>query len=184
MSQASPSNPSRAWVFGDKIDTDVLAPGALMKLSPDALARHCLEAVRPAFAKEVRPGDLVIGGASFGIGSSREQAAQSLRLLGVKAVIAKSFARIFYRNAFNLGLPALICPQADEIKDGDLVNLDLQTGALDNITTGARLNVSPIPEHMAKIIDAGGLMDFLESQMPGSDSAVAIGSKQGTRDDG
>jgi 3-isopropylmalate dehydratase small subunit len=110
MSQASPSNPSRAWVFGDKIDTDVLAPGALMKLSPDALARHCLEAVRPAFAKEVRPGDLVIGGASFGIGSSREQAAQSLRLLGVKAVIAKSFARIFYRNAFNLGLPALICP--------------------------------------------------------------------------
>jgi 3-isopropylmalate/(R)-2-methylmalate dehydratase small subunit len=152
----------RAFVFGDKIDTDLLAPGALMKLAPEDLARHCLAAIRPDFAATVQQGDFVVAGASFGVGSSREQAVQSLRLLGVRAVLAKSFARIFYRNAFNLGLPALILPQVDEIGEGDRLQLDLGASVLDNITIGRSYRLSPIPAQMAQIIAAGGLMAHLE----------------------
>jgi 3-isopropylmalate/(R)-2-methylmalate dehydratase small subunit len=178
MSMERTAEEGRAWVFGDKIDTDVLAPGALMKLAPEALAAHCLAAIRPGFAAQVRPGDLVVGGYSFGIGSSREQAAQSLRVLGVKAVIAKSFARIFYRNAFNLGLPAMICPDVDHISDGDRVRLDLASGSLENLTTGKRLALSPIPDHMAQMIDAGGLMAYLERRM-GLRPSTTEGQKDG-----
>jgi 3-isopropylmalate/(R)-2-methylmalate dehydratase small subunit len=154
----------RAWVFGDRIDTDVLAPGSLMKLSPEALAQHCLAAVSPTFAKEVRPGDIIVAGEGFGIGSSREQAAVSLKILGVQAVLAKSFARIFYRNAINLGLPALFFPQAGEIKDGDEMKVDFATGAIENVTRGARYAVSPVPEHLMTIMRAGGLMPYLEAR--------------------
>ena len=170
MSSVSNENAAgRAFVFGDKIDTDVLAPGALMKLAPEDLARHCLSAVRPDFSRTVALGDFVVAGASFGVGSSREQAAQSLRILGVKAVLAKSFARIFYRNAFNLGLPALIFPQADEIADGDRLRLDLGDGSLDNETSGRRYALSPIPPQMAQIIAAGGLMAQLEQRLQRGD---------------
>lgn len=168
-------SPGRAWVFGDRIDTDVLAPGALMKLKPEDLARHCLAAIRPSFAQEVAAGDVVVAGAAFGVGSSREQAAQSLRLLGVKAVLAKSFARIFYRNAFNLGLPALIFPAADTVRDGDRIALDLSTGLVENLTTGARHEVSPIPPHMAAIIQAGGLMAHLQQRRGGGDQGSTHG---------
>ena len=152
----------RAWTFGDRIDTDVLAPGALMKLAPEALAQHCLKAVSPQFAQEVQAGDFIVAGRSFGIGSSREQAAVSLRILGVRAVLAKSFARIFYRNALNLGLPALFFEQADEIADGDRLALDLRAGTLTNVTSGQTYTVSPIPDHLLGIIEAGGLAPYLK----------------------
>ncbi|MCG8441512.1 MAG: 3-isopropylmalate dehydratase [Caulobacterales bacterium] len=154
----------RAWVFGDRVDTDVLAPGWAMKLDPDALARHCLAAVRPDFPETVRPGDVVVGGADFGIGSSREQAAVSLKTLGVAAVLARSFARIFYRNAINIGLPAVaIAPEAD-IADGDRLSVDLRAGTVTNHTRGARIAVAPIPDHLAGMIEAGGLMAHLQQR--------------------
>jgi 3-isopropylmalate/(R)-2-methylmalate dehydratase small subunit len=175
---------ARAWVFGDKIDTDVLAPGSLMKLAPHALAQHCLQAVRPGFAASVREGDIVVAGHSFGIGSSREQAAQSLRLLGVKAVIAKSFARIFYRNAFNLGLPALICEDVAMIEDGDWVTLDLANGVLNNHSRGVELRLPPVPAQMEKIIAAGGLLPFLDETLAATFKPKAIAGGGSDRSQG
>jgi 3-isopropylmalate/(R)-2-methylmalate dehydratase small subunit len=157
----------RAWVFGDRIDTDVLAPGSLMKLSPRDLASHCLKAVRPEFAERVRPGDVIVAGEAFGVGSSREQAAISLKLLGVQAVVAKSFARIFFRNAFNVGLPVLILDTAGQIADGDEVSIDLRTGRIEDTSLGRVFQVQPIPEHLMQIIAAGGLMEHLKRRIIG-----------------
>jgi 3-isopropylmalate/(R)-2-methylmalate dehydratase small subunit len=151
-------------VFGARIDTDVLAPGALMKLDPEDLAMHCLRAVRPEFASEVRPGDMIVAGPAFGIGSSREQAAVSLKLLGLAAVVAPSFARIFFRNAFNLGLPALRVDGLEAIADGNRLALDLAGGALDDLTTGRSFRFPPVPAHLQAIIAAGGLMAHLKSR--------------------
>jgi 3-isopropylmalate/(R)-2-methylmalate dehydratase small subunit len=158
----------RAWVFGDRIDTDVLAPGALMKLPPAELATHCLKAVRPEFVAAVRPGDFVVAGSAFGVGSSREQAAISLKLLGVRAVIAQSFARIFFRNAFNVGLPALILPEAARIADSAELELDMRAGRLEDRSAGAAYQVQPIPEHLFRIVEAGGLMAYLKRLQAGS----------------
>lgn len=157
-------NIGRAFVYGDGIDTDVLAPGHAMKLGPEGLARHCLEAIDPDFASCVKPGDFVFAGADFGIGSSREQAAISLKKLGVAAVFAKSFARIFYRNAINIGLPALIFPHEGAVSAGDDVSLDLASGRVTNITTGKGYAVSPMPEHLRNMIEAGGLMEALRQR--------------------
>jgi len=157
-----------AWVYGDRIDTDLLAPGYAMKKGPEALAQHTLEAVDPDFAASVQPGDMVVGGADFGIGSSREQAAISLKTLGVSAVIAKSFARIFYRNAINIGLPAVQLDFGDRIKTGDRLRLDLAEGRLDNLTQGERFTVAPIPPHLMAMIEAGGLMASLKARFKGA----------------
>jgi 3-isopropylmalate/(R)-2-methylmalate dehydratase small subunit len=154
----------RAWAFGDRIDTDVLAPGSLMKLAPRELAAHCLAAVRPDFAAGVRDGDVLVAGEAFGVGSSREQAAVSLKLLGVQAVLAKSFARIFYRNAFNLGLPALRLPADAAIADGDRLSIDYRAGRVDNLTRGTSIAVSPIPANLLAIVEAGGLMAYLKQR--------------------
>ncbi len=152
----------RAHLFGDNIDTDVLAPGHLMKLAPAELAQHCLEAVDPDFARTVRPGDFVVAGRNFGMGSSREQAAVSLKLLGVRAVIAPSFARIFFRNAINLGLPAVQFDWAGRISAGDDLELDLRAGRLANLSRGETHHLKPLPESLLAILDAGGLMDMLK----------------------
>jgi 3-isopropylmalate/(R)-2-methylmalate dehydratase small subunit len=154
----------RAFIFGDNIDTDVLAPGHLMKLPPEDLARHCLEAIDPAFASAVQAGDFVVAGHNFGLGSSREQAAISLKLLGVGAVIAPSFARIFYRNALNLGLPALFCDQTEKIKAGDSLKVDATAGTIDNLTTGQKLVCRPIPAHLMAMVNNGGLIAHLLKQ--------------------
>jgi 3-isopropylmalate/(R)-2-methylmalate dehydratase small subunit len=153
-----------AFVFGDNIDTDVLAPGHLMKLSPGDLARHCLEAIDPSFAGRVQKGDFVVAGHNFGLGSSREQAAISLSLLGVGAVIAPSFARIFYRNALNLGLPALFCDDALSIADGDRLEVDPIGGHIANLTTGTKITCRPIPAHLMDMVSAGGLIASLQTQ--------------------
>jgi 3-isopropylmalate/(R)-2-methylmalate dehydratase small subunit len=152
----------RAFVFGDQIDTDLLAPGHLMKLDPDTLANHCLEAVDPRFASSVRPGDFVVAGLNFGLGSSREQAAVSLKRLGVRAVIARSFARIFWRNAINLGLPAVTLADAHEITAGDRLKLDLQAGRLINEISGRLYAFAPVPDHLTAMMRDGGLIAHLK----------------------
>lgn len=154
----------RAFVFGDNIDTDLLAPGHLMKLSADDLAQHCLQAIAPNFAQSVQSGDFVVAGKNFGLGSSREQAAVSLRLLGVGAVIAPSFARIFYRNALNLGLPALFCDEAHRIAEADQLMVDPVLGKITNKTRGEILSCKPIPDHLMAMVRAGGLIAHLKSK--------------------
>jgi 3-isopropylmalate/(R)-2-methylmalate dehydratase small subunit len=157
----------RAWVFGDNVDTDVLAPGIYMKSPLSELAQHCLESVDPDFARNVARGDIVVAGENFGMGSSREQAAQALIELGVAALVAKSFARIFYRNAINLGLPALVCPEADKIKSGDTLTLDPAEGTL-AIAGGASLACEPIPPHLLAMIADGGLLPHLKKKLKGA----------------
>jgi len=152
----------RAFVFGDQIDTDLLAPGHLMKLDPDTLASHCLEAIDPSFSRSVRQGDFVVAGLNFGLGSSREQAAVSLKRLGVRAVIARSFARIFWRNAINLGLPAVTLADAHEIAAGDRLRLDLQAGRLVNETSGRIYGFAPFPDHLTAMMRDGGLIAHLK----------------------
>lgn len=152
----------RAWTFGENIDTDALAPGKYMRLPVAELAQHCLEGVDPDFAPNVKPGDVVVGGRNFGLGSSREQAAEALKILGVAAVIAPSFAGIFYRNAFNLGLPALICPDAGRITAGDRVTLDLEAGVLRNETQGTTMAFRPLPDVLLNLVRRGGLLAHLQ----------------------
>jgi 3-isopropylmalate/(R)-2-methylmalate dehydratase small subunit len=159
------ANPhGRAWVYGDRIDTDLLAPGAYMKLPIDELASHCLEAIDPHFAAGVRPGDFVVAGHGFGIGSSREQAAEALLHFKIAAVVAKSFARIFYRNAINLGLPLIICNLQNSITKGDQLIVDAASGRIENISRNMILQGEPLPEFLLAIINAGGLMSQLERE--------------------
>jgi 3-isopropylmalate/(R)-2-methylmalate dehydratase small subunit len=155
----------RAWVFGDNVDTDVLAPGLYMKGPIDALAKHCLEALDPRFAGAVRPGDIVVAGSNFGMGSSREQAAMALKALGVAAVVAKSFARIFYRNAMNLALPALACPEAGTIAAGDRLFVRFGDGVIENLTQRRHLACEPIPPHLLAMIADGGLLPHLAKKL-------------------
>ena len=155
----------RAWVFGDNLDTDVLAPGQYMKSGIEELARHCLESVDPAFAGSVRPGDVVVGRRNFGTGSSREQAPQALKQLGVAALVAESFAGLFYRNALNLGLPAVVCADARRIRAGDRVRVDPAAGRVDNLTTGEVLACEPIPGHLMQMLQDGGLVPHLEKRL-------------------
>ncbi|MEP2736590.1 MAG: 3-isopropylmalate dehydratase small subunit [Erythrobacter sp.] len=154
-----------AWIFGDGIDTDVLAPGYAMKKSPEGLAQHCLEAINADFAKLVRPGDIVVAGANFGLGSSREQAAMVLATLGVGAVLAKSFARIFYRNAINIGLPVVTIDLTDKVAAGETLRLDLAQGIITQRQGGAEHELQPMPPHIIDIVSAGGLIAQLKQRM-------------------
>lgn len=154
----------KVWRFGADIDTDQLAPGAYMKLGIEGIAPHCLEAVRPEFAAAVRAGDVIAAGPNFGIGSSREQAAGALVQLGVRAVIAPSFSGLFFRNAFNLGLLLLTCREAETLREGEQVTLDLQR--LEVVTAdGRRLACDPIPEFLLDMVQAGGLLNQLRRKL-------------------
>lgn len=155
----------RVWKFGDDVNTDVLAPGIYIKLPLEELASHCLETIAPNFASEVREGDFVVGGKNFGIGSSREQAAQVLKALGIAAVIAPSFGGIFYRNAFNLGLPAIVLDTIDQIDDKHELEIDLKTSGIKNVSTGHDLTGEAIPENLLALVEAGGLVPFLEHKL-------------------
>jgi 3-isopropylmalate/(R)-2-methylmalate dehydratase small subunit len=154
----------KVWRLGADIDTDQLAPGAYMKLGIEGIAPHCLEGVRPEFAAQVRPGDVIAAGPNFGIGSSREQAAAALVQLGVRAVIAPSFSGLFFRNAFNLGLLLLTCPQAGELREGEPVALDLQQMQVLR-TDGSRLACDPIPAFLLEMVQAGGLLKQLRRRL-------------------
>ncbi|MGO4306573.1 LeuD/DmdB family oxidoreductase small subunit [Cupriavidus sp. RAF12] len=154
----------RIWRFGDNVDTDAMAPGVYMKAAIDVLARHCLENLRPEFPTTVRPGDIVVGGSNFGMGSSREQAAQALRHLGVAAVIAPSFAGLFYRNAINLGLPVLVCAHTDALADGARAVFDLEAAQL-RLQDGSRVACEPVPDFLRALLRAGGLIPHLRMRM-------------------
>ena len=153
----------RAWRLGDNVDTDVIAPGKYMKLGIEEIARHCLESVLPSFSREVKPGDFIVAGRNFGAGSSREQAPAALRQLGVAALVAESFAGLFYRNALNLGLPALVCPQAGRIHDGEELKIDYDEARI--VTPSAALDFEPIPPHLLDMVRDGGLLPHLEKRM-------------------
>ena len=155
----------KAWVFGDNLDTDMLAPGRYMKFGIEEIARHCLEGVEPRFATEVQSGDIVVGGKNFGMGSSREQAAGALRHLGVDAVIAPSFAGLFYRNAFNLGLPLLVCAEAGGIRAGDRLEVAAESGRITNVTQKYTLTCEAIPPHLMAMVRDGGLLGHLEKRL-------------------
>jgi 3-isopropylmalate/(R)-2-methylmalate dehydratase small subunit len=150
----------RVWKLGADIDTDVLAPGHAMKHGIDKIATHCLESCRPEFAAQVRPGDVIVAGANFGIGSSREQAASVLVRLGVAAVIAPSYSGLYFRNAFNVGLLLLSCPEAGQLQEAEHVGLDTKNLT---VTSGAGkvLACEPIPEFLLAMVRSGGLMNQL-----------------------
>ncbi len=156
----------RAHVFGDSIDTDMLAPVESYKsVPPEEGCRLCLKNLDADFAGRVREGDVFVAGINLGVGSSREQAPLFLKMLGIRAVVAKSFARIFYRNAMNLGLPVLVCPEADKINDGDQVRVDPVRGTVEDVTTGETFACEPIPEHLMEMITDGGLLAHLKKKL-------------------
>lgn len=146
--------------YGRDIDTDVIIPARYLNTSdPAELAKHCLEDLDKTFVSRVKPGDIVVADENFGCGSSREHAPVCIKAAGVSCVIAKSFARIFYRNSINMGLPILECPEAcDAISDGDVVSVDADTGTITNETTGAVFHAQPFPLFIQEIINAGGLV--------------------------
>ena len=155
----------RAFLFGDGVNTDVMAPGLYFKDSMEVMARHCMEAIDPDFASNVRPGDIVVAGRNFGVGSAREQAPMALQHLGIGAILAHSFGRIFYRNALNFGIPALVFPQAGEIKPGEQLKLDPVGGTVENLTTGSSYQVAGLPAHLMEMVGAGGLMPWLQQRI-------------------
>ncbi len=161
----------RAFVFGDNVDTDALAPGLYMKGPIDQLAQHCLESLDPQFARAVRSGDFVIGGENFGMGSSREQAAMVLRQLGVEAVIARSFAGLFFRNCLNLGLAPLECADAGRIRVGDRLIVDPVAGKITNQTQGDTYPCVPIPAHLLEMVRDGGLLPHLARKLKAQKAA-------------
>lgn len=163
MNQTPPCG--RAWVFGDDVNTDLLAPGLYMKFGVEEIARHCLESVDPGFAGGVRPGDIVFAGRNFGAGSSREQAVEVLRVLGVAAVVAVSFSGLYFRNGFNLGLPLLVCPDALSVPPGSRVRLDLDNAAVHELDHGHALACEALPPHLLTLIRDGGLVSHLEKRL-------------------
>ena len=157
---------ARAWKYGDDINTDVLYPGRYLdSYEPAYLASHALEDLDPEFAKNVKEGDVIVGGKYVGCGSSREQAASALKYCGVKAVIAKSFARIYYRNAINMGIPPIETPDVDKINDGDDIELDMDNGIIHNRTTGEDIRFNPLPPFIMEIINDGGLIAHLKKKL-------------------
>lgn len=153
----------KSWKFGDDISTDHIAPGRYFHLRSDLpeLAKHVLEDADTEFASKMSEGDFVVGGKNFGLGSSREHAPTIIKLAGISAVLAKSFARIFFRNSINVGLPVLIC-DTDKISAGDELEVDLETGVIRDITNGAELEFTPLPPTMITILNDGGLLSHIQ----------------------
>ena len=153
---------ARAWKLGDDVSTDLIIPGRYnITTDPDELGRHAFCEARPDFTAGVRPGDVVVAGKNFGCGSSREHAPIAIKGARVGAVVARSYARIFFRNAVNLGLPILVCPDADAIADGAELELDLERGQVRDLTAGRVHQAEPLPPFVLKIAEAGGIIAFL-----------------------
>ena len=155
----------KAWKFGENLNTDEIIPGRFnITIDPVELARHVFCEIKPEYATQVKPGDVIVGGQNFGCGSSREHAPVAIRGSGAQCVIAASFARIFFRNAINIGLPILECPQAaSNIEEGDEIEVDLQTGQIFNTSKNQRYQAQPLPAFVMKIAEAGGLVNFLKT---------------------
>jgi len=151
----------RAWKFKDDIDTDAIIPGRYLVINdPQGLAEHVFEGVRPEFSGDVRAGDFVVAGTNFGCGSSREHAPLGLKGAGVKAVVAKSFARIFFRNAINIGLPLFISADVERIRDGDSIEIDADEGVIYNRSRGESYRTTPLPPFLQEIVETGGLVEY------------------------
>jgi 3-isopropylmalate dehydratase small subunit len=157
----------KVWKYGDNVDTDAIIPARYLNTSdPAELARHCMEDVDPEFAAAVQAGDIVVAGENFGCGSSREHAPVALKGAGVSCVVAKSFARIFYRNAINIGLPILACAEAVEgTEPGDTLTVDLTDGTIVNQRTGRTYRTAPFPPFVMEIIEAGGLVPYTRQRL-------------------
>lgn len=155
----------KVFRYGANVDTDVIIPARYLNTSdPAELAKHCMEDLDKTFVLEAKPGDLIVAGPNFGCGSSREHAPMAIKACGVSCVIAPSFARIFYRNAINMGLPILECEEAEEIKAGDIVSVDFETGLIVDHTTGKTYQARAFPPFIQRIIEAGGLMKTLQKK--------------------
>ena len=157
-----------AWKFGADIDTDAIIPARYLNTSdPVELAKHCMEDSKtPDFMKRMKKGDIIVADKNFGCGSSREHAPIAIKTAGVSCVIAKTYARIFYRNSFNMGLPIFECPEAvDGISEGDVVEVDAEKGIIKNITTKKTYQANPIPPFMQELISAGGLMEWVKNKV-------------------
>lgn len=154
----------KAWTFGDNMNTDEIIPGRFnITIDPLELAKNVFCEVKPEYAKNVQPGDIIVGGQNFGCGSSREHAPIAIKGSGAKCIIAASFARIFFRNAINIGLPILECPEAVKgIREGDEVAVELSSGQIRNLSTGVVFQARPLPNFVLKIAEAGGIVNFLK----------------------
>ncbi len=152
----------KAWVYGDNVDTDVIIPARYLNTSDEKeLAKHCMEDIDENFVKKIKVGDMIVAGYNFGSGSSREHAPIAIKASGISCVIAKSFARIFYRTSFNMGLPIFESVEAvDDISDTDEIEVDADTGIIKNLTTGKEYKSTPIPEFMQELIASGGLFGY------------------------
>jgi 3-isopropylmalate/(R)-2-methylmalate dehydratase small subunit len=156
----------KVWKFGDNVDTDLIIAARYLNTSePSELAKHVMEDADPEFVEKMTPGDIIVAGENFGCGSSREHAPIALKAAGVAAVIAPSFARIFYRNAFNMGLPIFELKEANEINEGDEVRVDMDKGEIVNLTQNKTYKFVPIPEFMQQLVDAGGLINFAKQEL-------------------
>ena len=162
----------KVWKFGDNIDTDAIIPARhLTTTDPAELARHCMEDLDAQFAGNAGAGDIIVAGENFGSGSSREHAPIAIKAAGIACVVARSFARIFYRNAFNMGLPIFESPEAvDGIQPGDELQIDSQEGTIQNLSNGQTYKAQPIPAFMQQLIEAGGLMNYVKQFKMKTDS--------------
>jgi len=167
MPEAAMVIKGRVWRFGDNIDTDAIIPARYLNTSdPGELARHVMEDADRDFPNKVREGDIIVAGKNFGCGSSREHAPIAIKAAGIKAVVAKSFARIFYRNSFNIGLPIFESEEAPKnIQEGDIVEIDADRGIIRDLTNGHQYNVKPIPPFMQELIRAGGLIEWTKKRL-------------------
>jgi 3-isopropylmalate/(R)-2-methylmalate dehydratase small subunit len=157
----------KIWKFGDDINTDLIIPGKYLELvDPKEMALHAMEGIDPKFPLKVAKDDIIVGGFNFGCGSSREHAPLALKYAGVGAVIAESFARIFFRNSYNIGLPALECPGiAKAAYDGDFLLIDIKCGLITNTNNGTEIRFSPLPSFMIEVLDHGGLVPYLKKNI-------------------
>ncbi len=154
------------WKFGDNIDTDAIIPGRYLTINdPKELAKHVFEGARPEFAQNVAKGDIIAAGRNFGCGSSREHAPLALKGAGIYCIIAKSFARIFFRNAINIGLPVLECKEAERISEGDALKVDFKKGIIENETKKEKYQVVSMPEFILKIMESGGLIEYTKARL-------------------
>ena len=156
----------KAWKYGDDVDTDVIIPARYLNTSnPAELAGHCMEDIDASFATKVSKGDFIVAGKNFGCGSSREHAPIAIKESGIACVIANTFARIFYRNSLNVGLPILECPEAvADISNGDTVEVDLESGRITDVTTGKTYQAKPFPPFMRELIEVGGLVNYAKTK--------------------
>lgn len=158
----------KVWKFGKDIDTDLIIAARYLNTSiPEELAKHVMEDADPEFVKKMSSGDIIVAGENFGCGSSREHAPIALKAAGVAAVIAPTFARIFYRNAFNMGLPIFELKESCEISESDNISINMNSGTITNTTSSKTYNFIPIPPFMQELLDAGGLMNYAENEIKG-----------------